>query len=131
MPFNQTTSWAMKHPQKLFLLDGLGALFSAVMLGIVFVELEMYIGIPKATCHLLAFIPCLFVVYDFFCYHFVRSIGPFLQIIGIMNIAYVLLSVSLAMLHIESITFMGFGYLFLEIVMVLFLTVVELKVAKR
>jgi len=56
------------NPKKLFLFDGFGAILSALLLGVVLVELESIFGIPRKTLYFLAFLPCLFATYDFFCY---------------------------------------------------------------
>ena len=60
--------WGSDNPKKLFLLDGLGAILSAILLGVVLVNQQALFGIPKPTLYFLASLPCLFAVYDFYCY---------------------------------------------------------------
>lgn len=109
---DQLVNWAIANPRKLFLIDGLGALLSAFLLGVVLVELEAFFGIPRATLYFLALLPCLFAIYDVYCYRKMdEDIRPFLWGIGIMNISYCLLSIGLAIYHYQSITYFGWAYI--------------------
>ncbi len=118
------------NPKKLFILDGLGALLSAFLLGVVLVQLESYFGIPRNTLYFLAFLPCLFVVYDLFCYWRVeQNIGFFLKVIAVINVLYCCLSIGFAFYHMERITALGWGYILIEILIVLAVAFVEWRVA--
>ena len=119
-----------KNLKKLFLLDGIGATISAFLLGVVLVKLEALFGIPKTTLFLLASLPCFFAIYDFYCYFKVeKNLGKFLKGIAIVNILYCYLSIILATYHYQEITYLGWAYIIIEIIIVLILAVVELKVA--
>ncbi len=50
--------WGSDNPKKLFLLDGLGAILSAILLGVVLVNQQVLFGIPKPTLYFLAPAPC-------------------------------------------------------------------------
>ena len=50
-----------KKPKRLFIIDGIGAITSAFMLGIILVKLENIFGIPSSTLYLLAAFPMLFI----------------------------------------------------------------------
>ena len=116
-------------PKKLFILDGLGALLSAFLLGVVLVQLESYFGIPRNTLYFLDFLPCLFVVYDLFCYWRVeQNIGFFLKVIAAINVMYCCLSLGLAFYHMERITILGWGYILIEILIVLAVAILEWRV---
>ena len=56
------------HPKKLFLIDGLGAMLSAFLLGIVLVELETIFGIPTSVLYWLASFPIFFTLVDFYAF---------------------------------------------------------------
>jgi hypothetical protein len=62
MPIKRIVEWSNTNPKKLFLIDGLGALLSAILLGVVLVQLEYLFGIPKSTLYFLASLPCLFTI---------------------------------------------------------------------
>ena len=120
------------NPKQLFLLDGFGALLSAFLLGVVLVKFESTFGMPRSTLYILAFIPCLFAVYDFYCYWKIQQQqGFFLKGIAIANLAYCCLSITFAFHHQEQLTTLGRTYFILEILVVVALVAVELKVARK
>jgi hypothetical protein len=121
-----------KNPKKLFLVDGFGAVLSIIMLVFVLVKFETAFGIPKSTLYFLASLPLLFAIYDFYCYFNSKiNITTFLFIIGFVNISYCFLSVILALYHVQIVTYLGWTYILLEILVVGFLAIIELKVAKN
>ena len=132
MILKQGIKWGSKHPKKLFMVDGIGAVLSAFLLGIVLVELESIFGIPLPTLYFLAVLPILLAVYDFFCYRIKsENISPFLKAIAIMNIAYSIISIGLAIYHFQKITYFGWSYLVIEVLIVITLATIELKVARN
>lgn len=125
-----STNSLSENPRKLFLLDGIGALVSAFSLGVVLVQLEAFFGIPRNTLYFLAFLPCLFAAYDFYCYWRIKeNWRVYLKAIAIVNLLYCVISLALAFYHIEHITFLGWGYIIIEILIVVVLANIELKVA--
>ena len=126
----QTIESLKSNPQKLFLVDGLGALLSAFLLGVVLVRLENIFGIPPLALYILAIPPIIFAIYDFYYYRKPKhQLGRFLKGIAIMNILYCFLSISLAFYHHSLITGLGWGYIIVEVVIVCLLVLLELKVS--
>lgn len=120
------------NPKRLFIVDGIGAIVSAIMLGIVLVRLESYIGIPSTTLYILAIIPIFFLFYDFISYRSEDAyIGRRLQGIAIMNLLYCFLSIGFTYYHRESITSLGLVYVVIEILIILYIVVLELKAAAK
>lgn len=127
MVFQQFMASAARNPKRLFLLDGLGALLSSFLLGVMLVEFQSVFGIPVPTLYFLAFLPAVFAVYDFLCFVGAENnIGLILKIIGYMNIAYCCISLVCAILHYNSITAWGWAYISVEIVVVLAIAKLEL-----
>lgn len=121
----------MKNIKTLFLIDGLGAIVSAVLLGVVLVRLEHYFGIPVQTLYILAALPVIFALYDFVVYFKVeRHLEIYLKGIAIVNILYCILSLALAYQHRMSIKLLGWVYIIVEIIIVLVIAGFELKTAK-
>lgn len=117
-------------PRRLFLIDGIGAIVSAVLLGIVLVKFHLFFGIPVQSLYFLAALPCFFAVFDFYCYFKkVKRIGVFLKVIALINISYCVLSIGLAVYHNEEVTYLGWAYILVEIFIVATLAMIELKVA--
>jgi len=126
---DELINWANANPRKLFLIDGAGALLSAFLFGVVLVALEAFFGIPRATLYFLALLPCFFAIYDIYCYRKEdEDIRPFLRGIAILNISYCVLSIGLALYHYQSITYFGWAYILVEVIIVLALARLELRV---
>ncbi|SDC29180.1 hypothetical protein SAMN05421749_10425 [Acinetobacter marinus] len=125
-------AWGRRHPQKLFWIDGLGAIISVCMIGVVLVELQVLVGIPKSTLYLLALFPCIFATYDFYCYY-VRHhhLHDQLYIIATMNLFYCCLSLAVAIYHRSQITCLGWIYVLAEISVITVLARFEVSVAKH
>lgn len=132
MTIKKIVAWGSCNPKKLFQIDGIGAVLSAFLLGVVLVKWEALFGIPKSTLYFLALLPCFFAVYDMFCYLKVdKKSGVYLQGIAITNLIYCCLSLGLAIYHKEEITNLGWMYIVTEIVIVGGLAYIELKVAQK
>ncbi len=129
MLLKNLVEWGKQHPKQLFLIDGVGALVSAIMWGVVFVQFETITGFPANTCYFLAVFPVFFMVFDFASYLWAKKLNLNLRYIAMQNAGYVLISLLAMVKHAETITLFGFGYLFMEIVIVLFLVRVEWKVS--
>lgn len=124
--------WGYENPKKVFLFDGIGATLSAILLGIILVKMERFFGIPKSALYFLASLPCLFAIYDIFCYLKIdENIGTFLNVIAIANLLYCALSIGLALYHFCTITPLGWAYLIIETIIVSTIASFELNVAKR
>lgn len=118
------------NPKKLFLIDGSGALLSAFLLGVVLVRFEPVFGMPRETLYFLAFLPCIFAVYDVYCYlRITKNQGLFLKIIAAANLVYCFVSAGLVLQHYQRLTNLGLAYFVLEIIVVIVLAMVELKTA--
>jgi len=120
------------NPKKLFLIDGLGAILSAFLLGVVLVKFETIFGIPSSTLYLLATIPIFFATYDFYCYkkrH--QKTGLSLKGIALLNLLYCCVSLGLVFYHFDTITNLGWVYILIEITIVLLLAVIEFRVGRK
>lgn len=131
MNITRILAWGNSHPKKLFLIDGLGALLSAVLLGIVLVRLESVFGIPQPTLYFLASLPCLFAIFDFYCYLKLKeNFGKFLRMIAFAHLQYCCLSIGLMIFHREQVTILGWIYILGESLIVGALAIFELRVAR-
>ncbi|WP_024770939.1 hypothetical protein [Aquimarina macrocephali] len=132
MVFQQIINKMVVQPKRLFLIDGLGALLSAFLLGVVLVRLESIFGIPAKALYILAFFPCIFALYDFYCYLRVKKNQKyFLTAIALMNLIYCFISIGVAFQHHQKITAFGWTYIILEITIIIILIRIELKTASK
>lgn len=119
-------------PRNLFLIDGIGALVSAILLGVVLVRFQPLVGIPVSTLYFLAALPCGFVLFDLFCYFSTYiSVSRGLRTIGLINKGYCILSIVLALFHFEVVTALGWVYIIGEVVVVMVLARYELRVGQE
>ncbi len=121
----------IQSPKHLFLVDGIGAAVSAILLGLVLTRFESFFGIPINVLYLLAAIPCFFAFYDLLGYIGLFKNQMFIRLIAFANIAYCLLSLGLAFSHIDKLLIPGWLYLIGEILIVTLLASIELKTAKK
>jgi hypothetical protein len=122
---------SIKRIKLLFLIDGMGALLSAFLLGVVLVIFQPLFGIPVSTLYFLAALPCVFAAYDFYCYFGVKKgLGQSLKVIATANLLYCLLSLGFAFYHAESLTVLGWVYIVVEVLIVVTLALVEWKIGK-
>ena len=130
MAVNEIINWGKSHKRKLFQIDGLGAVMSAVLLGIVLVNLESIFGIPKSALYILAALPCIFAIYDIYCYYRIeQNLELYLKAIAVANLLYCILSIGLAIYHRVSITILGWAYIIAEVIIICVLSYLELSVA--
>lgn len=114
--------------KKLFLIDAIGALVSAFFLGVVLSGLQEKIGIPKHILYLLAILPVFFAIYSFSCYFFLREKQKFfLKGIAILNLMYCFLTIGLLFFHNRNLTWLGWTYFVVELIILFVLIRIELK----
>jgi len=118
--------------RKMLLIDGGGAFLSSVLIGIVLVEYQTLIGMPARILYLLSSIPLLFTVYDAISYLSKNADhNILLKGIAYANMGYILISAILIILHRKILTGLGLAYFCTEIVILVFLVMIELRIANR
>ena len=117
-------------PKILFLVDSLGALLSAFLLGVILYQYDSFFGMPQTELGYLAALACLFAVYSFLGYLKITVYWrSYLRIIAIINLSYCVLTLALVFYHWEILTSLGILYFVLEIIIVTILARVEWMVA--
>lgn len=117
--------------RQLFLIDGIGAVVSAIMLGVVLVGWNHWVGMPVQALYVLAAIPIGFAAYDFYCY--LRVAEPqsnFLKVIAGLNLAYCGISIAFLFQHWSSLTWLGWAYFLIELVIVIVLASIQLRASR-
>lgn len=118
--------------KKMFMIDGMGALISAFLLGVVLPSFQQMLGIPLSAIYFLAVFPYIFLVYDFMVYQYIEyNQGYFLKGIAWANMAYCLISAGTLYFHFDKLTLLSGIYFVGEIAIVATLAVLELQFAKR
>ena len=133
----QNESWNknqkyLLNPRKLFLADSLGALLTAFMLGFVLTQFESIFGMPQKILYKLAFIAGIFCVYSFLCFLLNSENWRFyMKIIAAANLIYCCITMALVIFLHETITLLGVIYFVLEVIVVVILSVIELRTASN
>jgi hypothetical protein len=117
--------------QKLFLVDGLGALVSALLLGIALPAVQEWIGMPTPVLYVLATIAVLFAVNAVSAHQFAGDrASQWLRVIMVANLLYCALTGSLVVLHFLELTAWGTAYFATEIAIILGLVLLERHVLR-
>jgi hypothetical protein len=115
-------------PKKLFLLDSLGALLTAFLLGVVLVQWEALFGMPRNILYPLSFVAVIFCLYSFSCYWLIgEKWRPFLRLIIGGNILYGLATPVLVILHWYQLTGLGITYFLLELLVLTLVIIIEMR----
>jgi hypothetical protein len=119
-------------PKQLFMIDSLGGMISALLLGVVLTRFETTFGMPQKELHFLSSLACVYAVYSFLNYwRFKGNWRPYMQAIAIANLLYCCLTIGLVIYHRHVLTKFGFIYFFLEVVVIICLIIMELKAVAR
>ncbi|MFT4750359.1 MAG: hypothetical protein ACJA0J_001288 [Bdellovibrionota bacterium] len=122
----------MANPHKLFLFDGLGAVLSAVFLGLLLPYFNEYIGMSLTHLYVLAGLAVVFAVYSLSCYFFrVEKWRSFMLGIAVVNLSYCGLTIFLLFSNWFTITGWGAAYFMAEIIVIVLLVSLEFQTANR
>ena len=121
-------------PKKLFLIDAIGALISSTFIAFGVFYLDDFIGMPKKILIILSLIPILYFFYSFTNYlktYKNQNLKSPLRTIAISNLCYSVLTLSLLFYFYSIITVLEMTYFILEILILIILSIAELKASKE
>lgn len=119
-------------PRKLFLVDCFGALLTAFLAGFVLAGFNGLFGMPRHISYDLAFIACMYAVYSFCCYVFLKDNWQvFMKVLAIFNLLYFCFTFEMLSLFYNELTVFGLTYFVLEMLVMSILIIVELSVLFR
>ena len=122
----------VEKPKTLSLIDSLGAILSAFILFVIMRQHNEFIGMPKIVLTYLSFIALSFGMYSAACYLLLKKRWAFfIRLIGIANLLYCALTITLLINYYSLFTMNGTIYFVMEIVIICGLSYVELKVARE
>ncbi len=119
-------------PKLIFLLDCLGALLSAFLLGVALPSFQSIFGMPRQVLYGLAALACLFAIYSFWNHvRFKENWRPYLRGIAMVNLLYCGLTAALVIYFRQELTKWGLLYFLLEMVVIMVLVMLEFKTIAR
>lgn len=119
------------NKRNIFLIDGIGALVSAMFTGLVLPFFSQWIGLSSWALYSLAVFPLIYGIYSLSCFWLVRTIWPMmLKAIIIANLFYCLIS-GVVVFIFPEITIWGRLLLGGEILIILGVVVIELRVYRN
>jgi hypothetical protein len=117
--------------KKIFLIDSLGALISAIIL-LVISQFERQFGISRNLSLILVPLPIIFSVFSFVSYKLDNEKWKsLLKIIAIANLSYCCLTLYLTLINFASLKNLGITYFVVEIFIIFLLAMLELKIANK
>jgi hypothetical protein len=113
----------------LFLLDGVGAMFSTIFLLYIAFN-EPIFGMPKTVLFKLIPVTAIFSFYSISCYYLKPPIiKPYLLLIAIANLLYCAVTFVLLIVHFNQLSVLGVAYFISEKLIVIPLAIFEIKIA--
>lgn len=115
--------------KKIFLLDGLGALLTTILL-LLLLRFPQWAGMPIIILKVLATIAVCFAIYSLCCFLLLQQKKEvYLFLIAIANSMYCLVTLLLMMLYCKKITPWGVFYFATECYVIAILVFLEIKIA--
>lgn len=128
---NKIISTFSDNPEKLFRVDGTGALITSVLLFVLLKFPALNSGLPSVILICLLLISVLIAVYSFACSFVIKKNRKrFIMLNGILNTLYCCLTFGLLMYYRQEVTVLGITYFVLEILIIGVLIYVEFLTAK-
>jgi hypothetical protein len=118
--------------KNIFLIDGMGAVLTALLLSQLLARLVPVFGMPSAILYPLAAIAACFAIYSLLCHLLVKkNWKPFLRGIAVANTLYCLTTLGWVIYLWNSLTWLGIAYFLGEILIVMTLVRVEIKMSHK
>ncbi len=119
-------------PRTIFLVDGMGALLSTLLLVFLLAPYPTIFGMSQRIIYALSMPAAIFTIYSMGCYLLnIQKWKPYLQGIAIANCLYCLLTFWLLIQQYKSLTMIGLAYFIGEIIVVLLVVNCELIMIRK
>ena len=106
--------------RNIFLFDGLGALVSVLLLGVLLPAYQDVIGMPLHILYLMCAAPVLYLIYDAYCFWLANHRNPkWLKAIILANAFYCIFTGVLVVCYFDDLTTWGVIYFASELVVIL------------
>lgn len=116
-----------KKSRSIFLIDGLGATITVLLLLLLVAGCHSFFGMPILVVYILAGMATIFMAYSLGCFFTNQSITRFLPLIIIANTVYCTATAVLLVYYHQYLSWAGFAYFIGEILVILALVYIEIQ----
>lgn len=121
----------IRQPKLLFLADGIGAMLTALTLFIVQLQHQSLFGVQTERLFYLSIAACFMSIFSLGCYCFIkRKWSRYFKIIILANILYCMFTLGILIANFHKITLLGAAYFLMEILIISFLVLWEIKLTR-
>lgn len=129
--FHTLLNKAVAYPRFVFLADGIGALLTAFLTGVVLTRLDSLFAMPHEILHRLALAACGFAVYSLTCSALnVKAWQGFLSVVAVANALYCFVTLGLTVSLFKSVSAYDVAYFLGEIVVIGIVAGVEFSIIR-
>jgi hypothetical protein len=123
-------NWLNSNPRRIFLVDGLGALTSALLLFFLLRPFHVEVGMPREVLSGLSAGAVVLFVYSMSCFLFLKgNVTRFLRIIAFANLMYCFATLLLVGLYFGELSLLGVAYFIGEVFLIGALVFIEMRLA--
>ena len=117
---------------RIFLIDGAGALLSALCLGVLLPSMHSLIGLPVFILHSLSLLALAYALYDFCCFKWADKTHPlWLALMVAANTSHLVLTLYILNSYRRSLEFLGILYFTTELLILAGLIFYELTLVAQ
>lgn len=121
-------SKTINNPKRMFFIDAIGALLTALLLSGILAQFEGVFGMPKYVLYLLSGNAICLFLYSICCHLIItKNWKPWLSTIIILNAIYIMLSIGFVIIYFENLTALGFLYFILEVIIIAMIIILEYR----
>ncbi len=119
-------------PRQVFLLDGLGGVLTATLLGLILPLFHEHLGLGPRTLRWLGLAGLGYAAFSLSTFwRSPRRVAPYLRVIVVANLVYCAVIIAVLSARRADVTVLGFGYFAVEVVVILALVGLEVGVLRR
>lgn len=121
---------SLVSPSSILLLDGIGAVLTAISVGLVLPALERWVGMPAHALHLLGAVALGFAIHSLGHHVTGKGSASVLRRVAFLNLSYCAVTTALLIYYSAQLRWLAWAYFLGEIAVVVALSVREASLAR-
>ena len=119
----------MENPRRILMIDALGAFVTFLVTALLLATEWIPTGLPVTFLTLMAYIASGFCFIGVVALTLLRDLRVPLRLLSVLNFTYCMTTVAFCVMHSSTLTFWGFNYFLVEVIVVSILALWEWKVS--